>query len=507
MGNDKENMEWQFDEKNLIKLPFTHGMECEIAMLDSNGELPSGDKMLYIFKQIIEDALLLLKERVQSDICPNIIKKKCVNLPYIDYNEEKGDVIKQKYLLPDKTEVDIEIFGRDGNVAAITYILECVTPPAEYLDELIWWLKHLISIGNEVCLRNGLFLCSTGLPPLIPEYLRGLTYSDHHHMGSFKDEEEKKRIYNMFRAFIPHIIALTANSPFINGVPTDEIKTLGKDPKKLRYAAPGCVRSIRLLNNTSMLSQNDPKVYIPHLLPGKNYGAEHFCQVIQKASIEDAKFQDIFPYSDWKTIEFRVCDAPITINKRIAMVLLLQALALKARDMNIPDVGSKSIVTNRSSAIKRGLFSSFQTNDILDLSSNKEFNEIYTGGGKKIKYVYLAIQNLLKFLIEPWKKMEIINKKAYSKDKLYIKKFGKDNYLGPYLTYLFLSVFGELNDADIPFQEAEYQLSLFSSLKTQSQEPSKELLKSLIKATFKDDPYFSVLKGVFNPKDHKQLKF
>ncbi|MHA1892993.1 MAG: glutamate-cysteine ligase family protein [Candidatus Helarchaeota archaeon] len=495
----EKKIEWQFNEKNGIKLPFTHGMECEIALLDGEGQLPSGDSMLYLFKKIIEEALVELQNRVQLDDCPKLIKNKLVGLPYQDYNEEKGDVIKQKYKLPDNSVVDIEIFGRDGNVAAITYILECVTPPAEYLDELIWWLKTLISVGNEVCVRNNLFLCSTGLPPLIPEYLRGLTYSDHHHIGSFKDEAEKKRVYNMFRAFIPHIIALTANSPFIKGAPTDEIKTIGKDPKKLRYAAPGCVRSIRLKNNTSMLSQNDPKVYIPHLTADK--GADYFCQVIQKASIEDAKFQDIFPYSDWKTIEFRVCDAPITINKRIGMVLLLQALALKARNMEIPDVGSKSIVINRSSAIQRGMFASFKTDQILDLSSNKEFQETYIGGDNPIKYMYLGIQNLLKFCIEPWKKMGVIDKKMY-------KDFGKNNYLGPFLSPLFISVFGELKLADIPFQEAEFQLLLYSALKEKTPYPGPQLLSRLIKYSFQgtNNPYFSVITGEFNTKAQKWFK-
>ena len=251
-----------------------------------------------------------------------------------------------------------------------------------------------------------------------------------------------------------------------------------------------------------MLSQNDPKVYIPHLPKDKNYGAEYFCQVIQKASLEDAKFQDIFPYSDWKTIEFRVCDAPITINKRIGMVLLLQALALRARDMEIPDVGSKSIIANRASAIKRGVFSSFQTVDILDLSSNKEFNQIYTGGKEKVKDMYLAIQNMLKFVVEPLKKLGIIDK------KLYVKDFGKQNVLGPFLTPLFISVFGESKLADIPFQEAEFQLLLYSALKEKAQYPGPQLLSRLIKYSFQgtNNPYFSVIAGDFNPKDHKWFK-
>jgi hypothetical protein len=372
----EESPIWSFNEKNPIELPFSHGMECEIALLMPDGSLPAGSEMLHVFKKIVEDSVRELTDVLQGDYCPKSIKDKLVGMPQITFNEEKGDVITQGYKIHGDT-VNIEIFGRDGNVAAITYILELVTPPATHLDELVWWLQTLFTVAQQVTVPQNLYLCSTGLPPLIKEYMRGLTYSDHHHIGGFKDEKEKKRIYNIFRAFIPHIIALTANSPLINGAPTDFIKTIGTDPLQLRYAAPGCIRSIRLLNNISMLSQNDPKVFIPHLPPDAD--ATYFLSVIQKASIADAKFQDIFPFSEWKTIEFRICDAPLSISKRVGMAMLLQALALRAREMKeIPDVGSDAIVANRYESILRGLFAPFKSDRIKDISSvDKEFASMY----------------------------------------------------------------------------------------------------------------------------------
>jgi gamma-glutamyl:cysteine ligase YbdK (ATP-grasp superfamily) len=499
MPKKKEKPIWSFNEKNSIELPFSHGMECEIALLTADGGLPSGNEMIRVFKTIVEDSLNELIDILQSDFCPKMIKDKLVGMPQLAFNEEKGDVIVQGYKIGGDT-VNIEIFGRDGNVAAITYILELVTPPTTHLDELVWWLQTLFTIGQQVTVPQNLYLCSTGLPPLIKEYMRGLTYSDHHHMGGFKDEYEKKRIYNIFRAFVPHIIALTANSPLINGEPTDIIKTIGSEPLHLRYAAPGCVRSIRLMNNVSMLSRNDPKVYIPHL--PANADANYFLSVIQKASIEDAKFQDIFPFSEWKTIEFRVCDAPLSISKRIGIVLLLQALALKAREMTeIPDVSSYSIVANRHETILRGLYAPFKSDYIPDISSvNREFGEVYLGNkDKPYTYMFQAIQKMLEWLFEPLRKMKIYDKKSN-------KQF---EGISPFISPLILSIFGDVDIAQAPFGECEFQLLLYNHyLHKNPQAPAGPMvLRDLIKATFRSkDPYYTPIGGMIPQKSLKWIK-
>ncbi|MHC1591227.1 MAG: hypothetical protein ACXQS8_04015 [Candidatus Helarchaeales archaeon] len=492
--------EWQFDEKNPKKLMFSHGMECELAMLDVNGQLPSGDTMLQLFKKIVENAHRSLVEILQSDYCPKLIKKKLVGLPQLTYTDEKGDVVVQTYKIGNK-EVTIEIFGRDGNVASITYILEVVTPPCTHLDELTWWLKTLFTVAEEVMVPSNLYLLSTGIPSSIHEYLRGLSYADHHHMNAFKDDLERKKIYNMFRNFIPHLIALSVNSPLINGMPSDDVKVMGNeaDPKaKLRYAAPGCLRSIRLKNNVSMLSRNDPRVFIPWLGPGPEYDQNYFCQVIQKASLEDAKFQDLFPFSDWGTIEFRIFDAPLSINKRIGFAILLQALALKARKLDIvPDVGSYCLVANRKQAIERGLFGSFRTDQILDIA-DKEFKEYYIGNPPH-KYAFQAIQGMLKYITPELKELKFINKKLY-------KKTGG---ISPFLIPIFLSVFGDVDLAMAPFGDAEFQLLLYRhyAKKNPGVPPGPQILQNLIKLTFKasKDPLFNPIGGQLDFK--KTLKW
>lgn len=497
---EKEKPIWNFNEKNPIELPFSHGMECEVALLTADGSVPSGNDMILVFKKIVEDSIKELSDILESDFCPKLIKDKLTDMPHQVNTEEKGEVITQGYRIGGD-KVNIEIFGRDGNVAAITYILELVTPPCTYLDELVWWLQTLFTVAQQVTVPNNLYLCSTGLPPLIKEYMRGLTYSDHHHMGTFKDEYEKKRVYNIFRAFIPHIIALTANSPLIAGAPTDVVKTIGTNPLKLKYAAPGCVRSIRLQNNVSMLSRNDPKIYIPHLPPDAN--SNYFLSAIQKASIADAKFQDIFPFTDWKTIEFRICDAPLSISKRIGIMLLLQALALKAREMEeIPDVGSESIVTNREGSILRGLYAPFKSDRIPDIwSTNKEFADTYIGEKEKPHtYMFEAIQKMFEFVFDPLKQLKIFDKKIH-------KDF---NGISPFITPLILSVFGDVDIAQAPFGECEFQLLLYNHY--QHKDPKTPagpfVLRDLIKATFRSkDPYYSPIDGVIPLKSLKWIKF
>jgi len=430
---------WEFPKKP-ISMPFTHGMEMEIQMLDENGQFLKGADMVYLMKKMVEQAQDILINMIDSGNIPNLIEKKIADTPEITYSEEKGDVLTLSYKVHG-TPIDIEIFGRDGNVAAITYILECVTPPCEYIEELVWWAQTILLIA-ELVLPKELFLVSCGFNPLQQEYFRGLTFADHSHIGSFKDDYEKIKIYNMFRNFLPHILALSVNSSLINGHPTDELKIIGR-----RYACPGCIRSIRLKKNDTMLSMNDPRHYIPYMTDPNNI--EYFLSTIQKASLEDARQQDIFPYTDFGTIEIRISDAQTSIARRIGIALLLELLAFKARNMKeVPDVGSATIVKNRMGAIERGLFSVFRTEDanIDEIASvDPDFADYYFNLEGRL--MQDAVKGMLRFIGE---------------DKS-IKKFLKVPLRKiPFLDPIIISVYGTIDWADPPITEAEYQLSLYN---------------------------------------------
>ena len=432
---------WEFPKKP-IPLPFSHGIEMELQMLDENGQFLKGEDMVFMMKKMVEQARDTLIQFIESGTMPKLIEKKIVDMPEIRYSEEKGDVLTLTYKLHGNP-IDIEIFGRDGNVAAITYILECVTPPCEYIEELVYWAQTILLIA-ELVLPKELFLVSAGFNPLQKEYFRGLTFADHNHMGSFKDDSEKIKVYDMFRNFLPHILALSVNSALIDGHPTDNIKIIGK-----RYACPGCIRSIRLKKNETMLSLNDPRTYIPYMSPDNPNDYDYFLRTIQKASLEDARQQDIFPYTEFGTIELRICDAQTSIARRIGIAILLQMLALKAKNMNyVPDVGSATIVKNRINAIERGLFGVFRTEDanIKEIERiDDEFADCYFNTeGRLLQH---ACQGLIKYV---------------GTDKN-IKKFFKVPLRKiPFLDPIIISLFGTCDYADPPICEAEYQLSLYN---------------------------------------------
>ncbi|MBY8982804.1 MAG: hypothetical protein KGD57_07640, partial [Candidatus Lokiarchaeota archaeon] len=293
------------DVQNWTRLPFTHGMEMELIIADDNGNYPDGDEMVYRMREIVKDAIRIMDQILyegRSDFypVPDYVRQKVLARPWGKEDIEKGYVMDIRYQIGNY-HVDIDTFGRDGNVTAITYILELVTPPCEYIEELAYWSSTLFLLAKNT-LPKDLHIIASAVNPAANEYQRGLTQGDHHHLGGFESELEKIQAYCMIRNFIPHLIALSTNSPIINNRPTDVVKIINN-----RITAPNCVRSLRLKNNASMLSNNDPRHYIPYLTSTDMNAQNLFLQTVAKASMEDGRFQDLFPFTDWGTIELRVC--------------------------------------------------------------------------------------------------------------------------------------------------------------------------------------------------------
>ena len=481
------------DIEHWTPLPFTHGIEMELIIADDNGNYPPGDEMVFRMKEIVKDAIkimdqILYEGREDFLPVPDYIREKVTARPYGRDDLEKGYAMDIRYRLPDGEEVDIDTFARDGNVTAVTYILELVTPPCEYAEELAYWASTLFLLAKTT-LPNDLHIIASAINPAAKEYMRGLTQADHSHIGSFKTDLEKVQAYCMIRNFIPHIIALTCNSPILNNQPTDIIKIIGN-----RIVAPNCVRSLRLKYNTTMLSNNDPKHYIPYITAYDENTMNYFLQVIQKASLEDGRFQDVFPYTDWNTIEIRISDAQISICRRIGIGLLLQAMCYKARklleqEVWIPDAGSETIAYNRKTAIERGLISLFRPQNLTRehlAQYDPEFAEQYLGPkDQPVRYMMQACQRMFFYLKDVLKELGFL----YS----------------PFLKPILQSVFGNVSYAEPPITEAEYQLSLYQYKLDNNENPN--ILNDLIYFTIEycKDPINNPLTGVLSlPKEMRE---
>ncbi len=482
--------EMLLDVDHWTPLPYTHGIEMELIIADDNGEYPPGEEMVYRMKEIVKDAIKIMDEMLyegRSDFLPvpDYIRQKVLARPWGRDDLEKGYAMDIRYALGDSS-VDIDTFARDGNVTAITYILELVSPPCIFVEELAFWCSTLFQIAKAT-LPKDLHIIASAINPATKEYMRGLSQSDHHHFGTFESEMEKAQGYSMIRNFVPHLIALSCNSPIINDKPTDVVKVINR-----RITAPNCVRSLRLKYNTTMLSNNDPKHYIPYLTDTSENSQNYFLQTVQKASLEDGRFQDLFCFTDWNTIECRICDAQISICRRIGLGLLLQTLLYKARKLLqkgvwVPDVGSETITQNREGAIERGLISLFRVAPNLtrqDLTRyDPNFAEQYLGPeDQPVRYMTQAVQRMFFYLKDELKELGFL----YS----------------PFLKPVLQSVFGSVSYAEPPITEAEYQLSLYKYKLDNGEDPS--ILYDLIYFTIQycQDPLNNPLTGVLTlPKE------
>ena len=480
------------DVEHWTPLPYTHGIEMELIIADDNGEYPPGEEMVYRMKEIVKDAIKIMDEMLyegRNDFLPvpDYIRQKVLARPWGVEDLEKGYAMDIRYALGDSS-VDIDTFARDGNVTAITYILELVTPPCVYVEELAYWASTLFLLAKTT-LPKDLHIIASAINPATKEYMRGVSQADHSHIGSFESDLEKVQAYCMIRNFIPHIIALTCNSPILNNQPTDVVKIINK-----RITAPNCVRSLRLKSNTTMLSNNDPNHFIPYLTASDENSINYFLQVVQKASLEDGRFQDVFPFTDWGTIEVRISDAQISICRRIGVGMLIQAMCYKARKLLqegvwVPDAGSETIAFNRKAAIERGLIALFkpQNVDRAALAQyDPEFAKQYLGPeNQPIRYMMQAVQRMFFYLKDELKELGFL----YS----------------PFMKPLLQSVFGSVSYAEPPITEAEYQLSLYQYKLDNGENPS--ILYDLIYFTIQycQDPINNPLTGVLTlPKEMRE---
>ena len=477
------------DTEHWTPLPFTHGIEMELIIADDNGNYPPGEEMVYRMKEIVKDAIKIMDEMLyegRTDFLPvpEYIRQKVLARPWGKDDLEKGYAMDIRYALGDNY-VDIDTFARDGNVTAITYILELVTPPCVYIEELAYWASTLFLLAKTT-LPKDLHIIASAINPATKEYMRGVSQADHSHLGSFKSELEKVQAYCMIRNFIPHLIALTCNSPILNNKPTDVVKIIGG-----RITSPNCTRSLRLKYNTTMLSGNNPKYYIPYLTDLSENSVNYFLQTVQKASLEDGRFQDVFPLTDWGTIEVRISDAQISICRRIGVGMLIQAMCYKTRKLLekgvwVPDAGSETIATNRQGAIERGLISLFRPQNITReklAQYDPEFAEQYLGPeGQPVRYMMQAVQRMFFYLKDELKELGFL----YS----------------PFMKPLLQSVFGSVSYAEPPITEAEYQLSLYDFKLKNGEDPS--ILYDLIYFTIQycQDPLNNPLTGTLTlPKE------
>lgn len=133
-----------------------------------------------------------------------------------------------------------------------------------------------------------------------------LVYGLHIHVG-IEDPELAIALMNQVRSWLPHLLALSTNSPFWAGRLTG-------------------IKSYRSVVWRRIFRSGIPEVFL------SRHDFEQYVQrLVQAGHIDNGKkiWWDIRPHPHFPTLEFRVCDMPATLDDTIALAALCQALIAK----------------------------------------------------------------------------------------------------------------------------------------------------------------------------------
>ena len=164
-----------------------------------------------------------------------------------------------------------------------------------------------------------------------------LIFGLHVHVG-IEDKEAAIRVMNSLRYFLPHILALSTNSPFRQGMETG-------------------YKSYR-----AKVFENFPRTNLPDSFASYSEFENYVDLLIKTNCIDNAKkiWWDIRPHPFFDTIEVRICDIPLRAQETIAIAALIQATACKLWKLHSRNVDYRAysralLMENKFRAVRYGL--------------------------------------------------------------------------------------------------------------------------------------------------------
>lgn len=252
--------------------PFTLGVEEEFQLIDAqSGLLSSG------IDRLLEKGTPLLGERIKAELIQSAVELVSPVCPTIA--DVRRELYGQRTLL---TQI-----AREEGMA----LLSAGTHPiSAWLDQEITERDRYLQLVEEQ------------QDAIRAQIIFGL----HIHVG-VPDQELAIRLMNQARTWLPHLLALSTNSPFWQG------------------------RNTGIKSYRSVLWQSGPRNGIPDALSSR---AEldrymHDMQTVGYVESGSDIWWDVRLNLNFNTIEFRIFDMPATVEDAIALTALCQALIAK----------------------------------------------------------------------------------------------------------------------------------------------------------------------------------
>jgi carboxylate-amine ligase len=287
-----------------MEADFTIGIEEEYQVVDPI----TRDLRSHIQTEILEKGKRLLKEQVRPEMHQSVVEVGtgvCQNI-----KQAKEDLKRLRREM-------IALAKQNGLrlAAAATH------PFAHYQDQEIHPDERYRTIVEDLQLVAR----------------ENLIFGLHVHVG-VQDRETAIHLMNAARYFLPHILALSTNSPFWMGVKTG-------------------LKSYRC-----KVFDKFPRTNIPDYFP--SWGEyESFVNLLIKTNcIDNAKkiWWDLRPHPFFNTLEFRVADIPMRADETIALAALMQATLFKLYKLYCANQGFRLyrralIMENKWRAARYGL--------------------------------------------------------------------------------------------------------------------------------------------------------
>lgn len=221
----------------------------------------------------------------------------------------------------------VPILGNHVKAEVQQSTIELISDPLSNVTSMRAHLRDMRAQLAQILAEDGLALISAGTHPsarwqeqktteneryaLLEEEFQEasrsiLVYGLHIHVG-VEDPELAITLMNQLRSWLPHLLALSTNSPFWEGRLTG-------------------IKSYR-----SVVWRNIFRSGIPEVFPARNDFDRYVQRLIRAGHIESGRmiWWDIRPHAAYPTLEFRICDMPATLDDTIALAALCQALVAK----------------------------------------------------------------------------------------------------------------------------------------------------------------------------------
>jgi glutamate---cysteine ligase / carboxylate-amine ligase len=261
------------DASKSMKPSFTIGIEEEYQTVDpGTGELRS-----HIHTEILAKGKRLLSEQVKPEMHQSVVEvgtAVCANI-----QEAKADLIKLRRQM-------VELAQQNGLALAAA----STHPTADWRTQEVYPDQRYYSIIEDMQMVAR----------------ANLIFGLHVHIG-IEDRETAIHLMNVGRYFLPHLLALSTNSPFWMGMNTG------------------------LMSYRCKVFDKFPRTNIPETFP--SWGEyENFIKLLVKTGcIDNAKriWWDMRPHPHFDTLEVRICDLPMRVEETIAIAALIQATFAK----------------------------------------------------------------------------------------------------------------------------------------------------------------------------------